>query len=196
MRTFEWRLYPNTARRKTLMACLIESRGVYNAMLEASRARYAAEGKFLFQYDLCARFKGQAPAHVPATVVECIADRLNTALRRFLCAKEQGERRGFPRFKGANRWHSVHLRQFAKGEDAWLDGSFPHVPVKIGGAIKIKMHRPLEGTPQTCHLVLRADGHWYALIVCETGVVVRCDHRRTGPDGQDVQEGDRGSGSG
>jgi putative transposase len=26
----------------------------------------------------------------------------------------------------------------------------------------------MEGTPQTVHLVLRADGHWYALMVCET----------------------------
>jgi putative transposase len=34
--------------------------------------------------------------------------------------------------------------------------------------LKIKVHRPLEGTPVTAHLVLRADGHWYALIVCET----------------------------
>src|SRR5437660_11306153 len=29
------------------------------------------------------------------------------------------------------------------------------------------MHRPLEGTPKTVHLVHRADGHWYALVVCE-----------------------------
>src|SRR5439155_25618419 len=34
--------------------------------------------------------------------------------------------------------------------------------------LKIKLHRPLEGTPKTVHLVHRADGHWYALIVCET----------------------------
>src|SRR5205823_3674668 len=32
----------------------------------------------------------------------------------------------------------------------------------------IKYHRPIEATPKTAHLVLRADGHWYVLIVCET----------------------------
>jgi putative transposase len=175
MRTFEYRLYPNRAQRQALMACLIESRGVYNAMLEASRARYKAEGRFLFRYDLCEQFKGRAPEHVPATVVQCLADRLDKALRRFLFAKEQGERCGFPRFKGGNRWHSIHLRQFTKGKDAWLDGRFLRVPSKIGKAIKIKMHRPLEGSPKTCHLVLRADGHWYALIVCETGPPPPCE---------------------
>jgi putative transposase len=42
------------------------------------------------------------------------------------------------------------------------------VPAKLGKLLKIKLHRPLVGTPATAHLVLRADNHWYALIVCET----------------------------
>jgi putative transposase len=42
------------------------------------------------------------------------------------------------------------------------------VPKKLGHVLKIKLHRPIEGTPKTVHLVHRADGHWYALIVCET----------------------------
>jgi putative transposase len=41
------------------------------------------------------------------------------------------------------------------------------VPGKLGTALKIKRHRAMVGTPKTCHLVKRADGHWYALIVCE-----------------------------
>jgi putative transposase len=46
-------------------------------------------------------------------------------------------------------------------------GRLLKVPAKLGSAIKIKMHRPLTGTPKTCYLVKRADGRWYALIVCE-----------------------------
>ena len=54
--------------------------------------------------------------------------------------------------------------------DVWLDanGKYLHVPAKLGRLLKIKLHRPLVGMPVTAHLVLRADGHWYALIVCET----------------------------
>jgi hypothetical protein len=44
-----------------------------------------------------------------------------------------------------------------------------HVPNKIGARLKVKLHRPLQGTPKTAHLVLRADGHWYVLIVCDLG---------------------------
>src|SRR5437660_3451976 len=49
------------------------------------------------------------------------------------------------------------------------------------------MHRPLEGTHQTVHLVHRADGHWYALVVCETEPKTEhdpstCEHPAIGID--------------
>jgi putative transposase len=78
--------------------------------------------------------------------------------------------------------------------DVWLDedAKHLHVPAKLGKRLKIKLHRPLEGTPVTAHLVLRADNHWYALIVCETvpqdeqGIVhpaqMTCEHPAIGLD--------------
>ncbi len=62
------------------------------------------------------------------------------------------------------------MRQYETSRDVWLDadGAHLHVPAKLGRLLKIKLHRLLEGTPVTAHLVLRADNHWYALIVCET----------------------------
>ncbi|HEU5199823.1 MAG TPA: transposase [Ktedonobacterales bacterium] len=169
MRTFEYRLYPTHQQRQQLMACLKDARGLYNEMLEATKARYATEGKFLFKYDLMAAFKGRAGEHVPATTVQTLADRLDRALKRYLACKEMGIPCGFPRFKKPNRWHSIQLRQYAEHRDVWLDsdGKHLHVPAKSGLLLKVKLHRPLEGTPKTAHLVLRADGNWYALIVCE-----------------------------
>src|SRR3989442_302363 len=75
---------------------------------------------------------------------------------------------GFPRFKKPNRWHSIQLRQY--GKDGYLHEDNKHliVPKKLGHFLKIKVHRRVEGTPKTVHLVHRADGHWYALLVCET----------------------------
>jgi putative transposase len=108
--------------------------------------------------------------------------------------KDLGLPVGFPRFKTPNRWHSIQLRQYAVSRDVWLDedGKHLHLPAKLGRLLKIKLHRPLEGTPVTAHLVLRADGHWYTLIVCETtpqdafGEVhptqTACDHLAIGLD--------------
>ena len=168
MRTFEYRLYPNTKQYSLLMQCLSESRGIYNAMLEAIKVHYEQDETFPGKYDLEAQFKGQGE-HVPATTVQMLADRLSKSLKRFLAAKKHAIAGiGFPRFKKPNQWHSIQLRQY--GKDCYLHEDKKHliVPKKMGHFLKIKLHRPIEGTPKTVHLVLRADGHWYALIVCET----------------------------
>src|SRR2546426_1732761 len=170
MKTFEYRVYPNKQQCALLMQCLIESRQLYNEMLETIKQQYEEQGTFPTKYDLTAQFKGRGGEHVPATTVQTLADRLSNALKRFLAAKELGSPQvGFPRFKKPNRWHSIQLRQYGLSRDVWLDGDgkHVHVPAKLGKLLKIKLHRPLEGTPKTAHLVLRADGHWYALIVCE-----------------------------
>lgn len=170
MRTFEYRLYPTCAQRQQLMTCLMESRAIYNEMLEALKAQYETDGMFPTKYDLTARFKGRGGEVVPATTVQTLADRLSKALKRYLQMKDVGMSVGFPRFKTPNRWHSMQLRQYAPHRDVWLDedGKHLHVPAKLGRLLKVKVHRPLVGTPATAHLVLRADNHWYALIVCET----------------------------
>src|SRR5215813_1569831 len=169
MRTIEYRLYPNRAQRRQLMSCLVESRAIYNEMLTALKAQYEADGTFPTKYDLTARFKGRGGEVVPATAVQTLADRLSKALKRSLQMKDLGMPVGFPRFKTANRWHSIQLRQYETHRDVWLDedGKHLHVPAKLGRLLKIKLHRQLVGTPVSAHLVLRADAHWYALIVCE-----------------------------
>lgn len=169
MRTFEYRLYPTRDQRNRLMACLVQSRALYNEMLERTKAAYKGTGKFLFKYDLSAAFKGRSGDAVPASTVQSLADRLDKALRRFLTTRKSGKPGGFPRFKTPNQWHSIHLRQYGKNRDIFLDpdSSRLRVPGKLGKALKIKLHRSIEGIPKTCNLVLRADGHWYALIVCE-----------------------------
>ena len=168
MRTFEYRLYPKKEQRHLLLQCLMELRDISNAMLERVKRQYEQDGTFPSKYELEAVFKGHGE-HVPATMVQMLADRLTKSLKRFLAAKKHAIAGiGFPRFKKGNQWHSLQLRQY--GKDVYLHEDKKHliIPAKIGKSLKIKLHRPIEGTPKTVHLVLRADGHWYALIVCET----------------------------
>src|SRR5229473_590889 len=187
MRTFEYRLYPHKEQSRRLVQCLQESRHLYNEMLEVVKAHYEDKGTFPGKYDLTARFKGRGGEHVPATTVQCLADRLSKALKRFLARKELAMNVGFPRFRKGNQWHSIQLRQY--GKDVYLHEDKKHliVPKKLGHFLKIKLHRPVEGTPRTVHLVLRADGHWYALIVCEMEPQTEhapstCEHPAIGMD--------------
>ncbi len=190
MRTFEYRLYPNKEQSRLLMGCLAESRKLYNEMLQEMKQQYEQDGTFPTKYDLTARFKSRGGEHVPATTVQMLADRLTKSRKRYLAAKELGiPNVGFPRFKKPNRWHSIQLRQYGTSRDVWLDADnkHVHVPAKLGKLLKIKLHRPVEGTPKTVRLVHRADGHWYALIVCETEPYnghepTTCEHPAIGID--------------
>ncbi len=184
MRTFEYRLYPNRDQSHLLMQCLKETRLLYNEMLETIKAHYEDKGTFPSKYDLTARFKGRGGEHIPATTVQTLADRLNKALKRYLAMKEIEGKVGFPRFKKPNRWHSIQLRQYGKDVSLHEDTKHLIVPAKLGKSLKIKVHRPFEGTPKTVHLVHRADGHWYALIVCET--LPQNEHLPSGCDHPDI----------
>ena len=165
---------------------------VYNNMLEMMKAQYEQDGTFLSKYELEAAFKGHG-THVPASTIQMLSDRLSKSLKRFLAAKTLGlPHVGFPRFKKPNRWHSIQLRQYGNDKnrrDVMLapDEKHLYIPKLLGGSVKIKYHRPMEGTPKTAHLVLRADGHWYVLIVCETNSknehgATECPHRDIGID--------------
>lgn len=80
MRTFEYRLYPKKEQSNLLMQCLIESRKLYNEMLATMKQQYEEKGTFPGKYDLTAPFKGRGGEHVPASVVQMLADRLSKSL--------------------------------------------------------------------------------------------------------------------
>src|SRR5712691_2217774 len=86
MRTFESRLFTNKEQDRLLMRCLMESRHIYNGMLERVKTQYEQSGTFPSKYDLENAFKGQGE-HVPATTVQVLADRLSKSLKPFLAAK-------------------------------------------------------------------------------------------------------------
>ena len=94
MKTFEFRLFVNKEQSRLLMACLRESRTIYNGMLEMVKTQYEQDGTCSSKYDLEKAFKGHGE-HVPATTVQMLADRLTKSLKRFLAAKEQTRRRMF-----------------------------------------------------------------------------------------------------
>lgn len=130
MRTFEYRLYPKKEQQHLLMRCLIETRGLYNEMLAMLKAQYEQDGTFPRKYDLEAAFKGRGGEEAGVPDV------------------------GFPRFKTPNRWHSMQLRQYQTDFALAPDGKHLLVPKKLGSLIKIKLHRPLEGTPKTAHFII------------------------------------------
>src|SRR5438552_19050424 len=104
MKTFENRLYMKKEQARLLMACLAESRHIYNSMLEMVKQQYEDTSTFPSKYDLEHTFKGHGSTPVPANTVQMFADMPITTLKRFLAAKANDlPGIGFHRFKKPNR---------------------------------------------------------------------------------------------
>jgi putative transposase len=107
--------------------------------------------------------KGAFPdyAEVHSQVLQDVLLRLEHAFAAFFLCLKHGQTPGYPRFQGANRYHSFTYPQYGNG--AVLDGGV--LSLSKLGRISIRMHRPLVGTPKTVTISRSADG-WYACIAC------------------------------
>jgi putative transposase len=99
---------------------------------------------------------------IHSQVLQDVLLRLKRAFDGFVRRVQNGEDPGFPHFQGCNRYNSFTYPQ-AGGFSLTHDN---RVCLSKIGSIKIKLHRPLEGTPKTCTIEYEA-GHWYAVFSCE-----------------------------
>lgn len=167
--TFKYRIYPTKAQRTALERQLDLCRWVYNKTLEVRRDAWQNEQRSLGRYDtnlLLTRWKQEYgwlnEGHAQA--MQDAQKRVDLAFRAFFRRVKAGEKPGYPRFKGKG-WYDSFTYPQPKGNWRFLDNGRLRVS-KIGD-VKIKLHRPIEGTQKT--LTLRRDsvGNWYACFSCE-----------------------------
>jgi putative transposase len=94
-------------------------------------------------------------------VLQDVLARLDKTYQAFFARVKQGEKAGFPRFHGCNRYHSFTYKEFGNG--ARFDNGYL-VLSKIG-RIRVHWSRPIAGTPKTVTISKEADG-WYVSISC------------------------------
>jgi putative transposase len=100
-------------------------------------------------------------AAVHSHILQDVLARLDKTYQAFFRRVTAGEKAGFPRFKGRNRWHSFTFKEYGNG--ARLDNGVL-VLSKIG-RIAVHWSRPIKGTPKTVTLTKEADG-WYVSFSC------------------------------
>jgi putative transposase len=100
-------------------------------------------------------------AAIYSHILQDVLARLERTYQAFFRRVQQGEKAGFPRFNGRNRFHSFAFKEYGNG--AKLDSGFL-VLAKIG-RLSVHWSRPIEGTPKTITLSKEADG-WYVAISC------------------------------
>jgi putative transposase len=159
-------MFPTKAQRTSLNQTLEACRQVYNSTLGLRKQAWEVEQKTLSLYDtnkLLTGWKAEHPelSEIYSQVLQNVQERVDLAYKAFFRRIKAGYNNGFPRFKGFGRYDSFTFKQ--SGFE--LKDSRLHLS-KIGD-VKIKLHRPINGTIKT--LTIRRDslGNWYACFSCE-----------------------------
>lgn len=162
----KYRIYPNEAQKVLLNKHIGASRFIFNLALETKTTAYAGNGVNLSCFDLIKQ--------IPDLKKECVwlkevnsqslqapIRNLDNAFTRFF--KGQGN---FPKYK--SKWkgkQAFHIPQNVKIEDGRLV-----IPKFKKKGIKIKLHRPLEGTIKSATISRTPTGKYYVSMLVETGV--------------------------
>lgn len=161
--TYEFRLRPNGEQEAALWAALKATHELYNQGLQELVDHYKATEKHLnlFQHDKLHGTK-QHP-DIPAVRVDTTLKRLHRSFENIFRAIKDGLKVGFPRFKSANRWHTLQFRDAASNG---ISGCYFKAGKKLGGDIRFNLHRPIEGKLRFCRIVRRPSG-WFLQAICE-----------------------------
>ncbi len=190
LKSFKYRLRPTKKQEKVLLAHIEECRLLYNQLVCDRVQAWESENKSLSRHDQTKTIpliKQQRLAfqQVYSQVLQQVSTRVDLAFKAFFRRLKEkaktGEKAGFPRYKGQNRYDSITYPQFSNG--CRLDDK----GLRLGkiGCIRIVQHRPLDGVPKSCTVTRTATGKWFATISCDMGEPKSCDEQRP-PTGIDV----------
>lgn len=170
-KAFKYRLYPTRQQAEALAKMLETHRRLYNRALDERKTAYEQDHRSVRYGDQSALLKVDHktdPFLAETNFSSCQATlrRLDKTYAAFFRRLKAGEEPGYPRFKGRHRFDTVEFPSY--GDGCKLSGGrvyFQHV-----GSVKVKLHRPVEGTIKTVSFKREPDG-WHAVFSCDLGDV-------------------------
>jgi putative transposase len=145
-------------------------RQLYNAALQERKEAYHKTGKtvgFYEQQRWLPEMRTELPEYkgIHSQVLQNVIKRVDLAFQGFFRRVKKGENPGYPRFKGRERYDSFTFPQ-ADATGVKLQEGGKRVLLYGIGSLKVKLHRPLEGTLKIA-TVKREGEHWSIVFVCE-----------------------------
>ncbi len=197
---FVYRLYPSRTQERTMEAILTTTRIFYNSLLAERKQAWEERKERVTKVQQLRRVKERKAtnpyaASVHSHILQIVADDLDKAFLAFFRRVRTGEKPGYPRFRGANRWTSFGLKELGNGFK--IDGR--RLKVSGVGRIPVRWHRPIEGDIKTVRISKKA-GTWYDAFSCvapdkdplpatnrSIGIDVGLTHLLTASDGETVE---------
>lgn len=165
-RSFKYRLHPNVSQARVLDDWRRQCCALYNAALEQRITHWRQARKSVTRFDQTAQLTELRAADpmfavVPVEVQRSALRRIDLAYQAFFRRCKTGETPGFPRFRSHRRYDS-----FALGA-VKLKKNRVHVPRL--GHVKLKLHRPIEGTIKNAIVKRDSAGKWWIVLQCDIG---------------------------
>lgn len=170
-RAYKYRLFVNTNQGRELATQLETHRRLYNACLHQRKSTYEATKKSVKYAEQSAWFKAERAtnpyfARLNFSSAQATMRRLDKAFTAFFRRVKAGQRPGYPRFKGRDRFDTVEFP--SHGDGIRLTGN--RLRVQHVGALRVKVHRPHQGTIKTVSITREAD-KWFVVLSCDLGEV-------------------------
>jgi putative transposase len=181
--TYKYRIFPTGPQAVFLNGQLREACDLYNCALEERVGAWKTCRRSITYYDQ----QNQLPAMradgcltlVNAQCAQDVLHRVEKTFTAFFARCKRGEIPGFPRYRSARRYDSITFPQHPTGCRLLANGS---IRVHGTGHIKVKLHRPVEGTIKTS-TIKREAGRWFVCFSVErAGQPLPASDRTTGID--------------
>ncbi len=165
-KTFKYKLKPTPEQDRELGRVLGLCRALYNTGLEQRITAWQRGRVSVSRFQHETELKGIREAFpdyasIHSHVLQDVLARLEKTYQAFFRRVKAGEKAGFPRYQGRDRYHSFTYKEFGNG--ATLDNDYL-VLSKIG-RIAVRWSRPTQGTIKTVTISREADG-WYVCFSC------------------------------
>jgi putative transposase len=167
-KSFKYRLYPNIEQTLALEQTLETHRRLYNSALEQRKTVYETEKKSVKYTEQCARLTIVRAKDIYISKVNhasCAQTlrKLDVAFQNFFRRVKAGDKPGYPRFKGINRFDSF---RFTYADGCKIRGK--KLYLQFIGQIKVKWHREIPGDAVIKSATVRRHaGLWYIVFHCD-----------------------------
>jgi putative transposase len=117
---YKYKLKPTPEQARQMETIVWRCRTLYNTALEQRKIAYERRGVTLTAYQQQAELpdlKTALPeyAEIHSQVSQDVLTRLDRACQAFFRRVKRGEKPGYPRFQGYNRYHSLTNKQYGNG---------------------------------------------------------------------------------
>ena len=160
-KAFKYRLYPTEPQKELIAKHIGSSRFVYNLALETKNAAYIGAKHNYSAFDLVKQLpelKKELPwlKEVNSQSLQQAIQNMDIAFKKFFKGA------GFPKFKKKSNKGSFSIPQNVIVENGLL------IIPKFKEGIKIKLHRPTQGTIKSATISVTPTGKYFVSILCDT----------------------------